>query len=88
MNIEMLSIPDLNRRAFEALCREIGPGDALRFLGQFGLVSGDYTLERRDLFRGLDIDEYPRAVREMNFRPRKERSPLEKKPAASDPTAD
>lgn len=75
MNIEMLSIPELNRRAFEALRREIGPGDALRFLGQFGLVSGDYTLDRRDPFRGLDIDGYPRAVHEMSSRARTERSP-------------
>lgn len=62
MSIELLSIPELNRRTFEVLCREIGPGETLRFLGQFGLGSGNYTRERRGLFADLKIEDSVRAA--------------------------
>lgn len=39
------------------LVREMGPADAARVISQFSMGSGDYTQERRELFKNLTIDE-------------------------------
>ena len=62
MNVRMEPYPELNRKAFRVLCREIGVVDTLRFLGQLWAGPGDYTEARRKLFGGLTLDEYRRAV--------------------------
>jgi hypothetical protein len=43
-------ISELTNRATNALIRELGVVDAMRFLSQFGVGSGDYTAEREHLF--------------------------------------
>jgi hypothetical protein len=55
-------MPELNRKAFDILQRELGLPDTLRFFSQLGLGAGNYTEERRALFAGLTLDEYRRAV--------------------------
>lgn len=37
---------DLRRRGIQALVRELGYADAMRFLHQFGSGQGDYTKDR------------------------------------------
>ena len=61
----MMSLPDLNRKAFAILTRELGVPQTLRFFAQMGLGTGDYTKERRELFDGLTLDQYRQAVQEM-----------------------
>ncbi len=63
MTIEFKPLPELNRQAFEILSREIGIVDAVRFFSQLWPGSGDYTKERRDLFKDLTFEEYEAEVR-------------------------
>jgi hypothetical protein len=55
-------MPELNRKAFDILQRELGLPDTLRFFSQLGVGAGNYTEERRALFAGLTLEEYRRAV--------------------------
>ena len=62
MTVKLMSFPELNRKAFAILSREMGVPDTLRFFGQLGLGTGNYTEERRELFDGLTLEEYRKAV--------------------------
>jgi hypothetical protein len=66
MTVKLTSIPELNRKAFAILCRELGVPDTLRFFGQLGLGTDNYTEERRELFDGLTLDQYRKAVQEAS----------------------
>jgi hypothetical protein len=55
-------MPELNRKAFDILQRELGLPETLRFFSQLGLGAGNYTEERRSLFAGLTLEEYRRSV--------------------------
>jgi len=57
-----IPLPELNRRAFRILAREMGVPDTLRFFGQFWTGSGDYTQERKLIFEGLTLEEYRQGV--------------------------
>ena len=62
MSVRLTAMPELNRKAFDILQRELGLPDTLRFFSQLGVGAGNYTEERRALFAGLALDEYRRAV--------------------------
>jgi hypothetical protein len=64
MTLKLMSLPDLNRKAFAFFSRELGVPETLRFFGQMGLGMGDYTEERRELFDGLTLDEYRQGVQQ------------------------
>jgi hypothetical protein len=64
MTVKLTTLPELNRKAFAILSRELGVPETLRFFGQLGLGTGNYTEERRELFDGLTLDEYRKAVEE------------------------
>jgi hypothetical protein len=50
LKLTQIPLPELNRKAFAILSRELGVPDTLRFFGQLGLDRGNYTEERRTLF--------------------------------------
>ncbi len=54
MTLKLTSLPELNRRAYAILSRELGVLDTVRFFGQLGLGTGNYTEERAHLVRGID----------------------------------
>ncbi len=62
MSVRLTPLPELNRKAFDILERELGLPDTLRFFSQLGIGTGNYTEERRALFAGLTLEEYRRAV--------------------------
>jgi hypothetical protein len=62
MTVKRTSLPELNRRAFAILSRELGVPETLRFFGQLGVGAGNYTEERRQLFADLTLEEYRQAV--------------------------
>ena len=68
MSLQMTTIPELTRRAFDILEREMGLVDTMRFFGQLGLGGGNYTEERRALFADLTLDEYRKSVGESHGR--------------------
>jgi hypothetical protein len=56
MSVHIQPISELTNRATNALIQELGVVDAMRFLSQFRVGSGDYTAEREHLFRGESVD--------------------------------
>ena len=60
MSAHLDPIAQVTQRATDALVRELGVVDAIRFLGQFRAGSGDYTAQRQAL---LDLEEV--SVREL-----------------------
>lgn len=57
MSTQIQSVAQLTERATNALIKEIGVVDTLRFLSQFRTGTGDYTIERRKLFQGMTVKE-------------------------------
>ena len=55
---------ELSAKAFGILCRELGPDRALRYVMQFQKGRGNYTLERRQILRGVTTDEVMRSLRD------------------------
>lgn len=51
MNAVIQPISEVNQRARNILIQELGAVDAMRFLNQFQVGSGDYTAEREQLFK-------------------------------------
>ena len=59
-------LPQLNRRVFEILLRELGEAETMRFLSQMNRGSGNYTEERRELFANLSLDEIREGIRNLH----------------------
>ena len=57
MSAHLDPIAKVTQRATDALVRELGVVDAIRFLGQFRAGSGDYTAQRQSLFQGSTVQE-------------------------------
>ena len=51
MNAVIQPLSEVNQRAKNILIQELGAVDAMRFLNQFQVGSGDYTAERAQLFK-------------------------------------
>ncbi len=49
------SLAELNQQVPDALIREVGVVDTIRFLNQFRTGSGDDTAEREGLFQGMAV---------------------------------
>jgi len=62
VSVTLTSLPELNRRAFAVLVRELGVPDTLRFFSQLGVGAGNYTEERRQLFADLTLEVYRKAI--------------------------
>jgi hypothetical protein len=54
MTVKLRSLEEVRRRGYEALARELGPADFVRFLQQFSTGSGNYTEERHQWLDPLD----------------------------------
>jgi len=50
-------ISEVTQRGTDALIKEIGVVDTIRFLNQFRAGSGNYTIDRDKLFEGLSVKE-------------------------------
>lgn len=57
MNVHIQSISQLTHRATDALIQELGVVDTIRFLNQFRTGSGNYTVEREQLFEGMSVKD-------------------------------
>lgn len=64
MNVKLEPMQELNKRAKDALIKEIGAVDALRFLSQFRVSTGDYTAERKRLFEGKSVKDIVQEIKE------------------------
>lgn len=59
-----LSLYELRREGWKALTERLGISGAMRFLMQYDPGRGDYTEERRVLFRDLSLDDVLAEIRE------------------------
>lgn len=57
MTISLHPLSDVSMRARDALIKELGVADTLRFLSQFRTGSGNYTLEREQLFQDASVKD-------------------------------
>ena len=57
MSAHLDPIAQVTQRAHDALVRELGVVDAIRFLGQFRAGSGDCTAQRQAILGGLSVQE-------------------------------
>lgn len=57
MSAHLDPIAQVTQRATDALVRELGVVDTIRFLGQFRAGSGDYTAQRQALFQDATVQE-------------------------------
>lgn len=63
MSAHLDPIAQVTQRATDALVRELGVVDAIRFLGQFRAGSGDYTAQRQALFEEASVQELAAQIR-------------------------
>ena len=63
MVIHFQPLPEVSRRARSTLIQALGITDTLRFLNQFRAGSGDYTAERKNLFKGESVKSIAAAIR-------------------------
>jgi hypothetical protein len=63
MSANLDPIAHVTQRAHDALVRELGVVDAMRFLGQFRAGSGDYTLQRQGLLQAMSIQEWAEQIK-------------------------
>jgi hypothetical protein len=57
MTTHVQPISEVTQRGTDALIREIGVVDTIRFLNQFRAGSGNYTIDRDKLFEGLSVKD-------------------------------
>jgi hypothetical protein len=68
MSAHLEPIARVTQRATDALVKELGVVDTLRFLGQFRAGSGDYTAEREKLLQGLSVVDIANEIRAQRNR--------------------
>ena len=63
MKIEEKPLVEINQDALRVLYKELGPVNATRFLNQYSSGRGDYTEERRQMFKGMTVDDIGREIK-------------------------
>ncbi|OQW87261.1 MAG: hypothetical protein BWK72_13660 [Rhodoferax ferrireducens] len=63
MNAVIHPLAEISQRARHVLIQELGVTDAMRFLNQFQVGSGDYTVEREPLFKGETVKSIVAAIK-------------------------
>ena len=71
MTTEYLTPYEIRSIGFEALLRELGPADAIRFILQYEKGHGDYTRDRRKLLPKTTVREIGKQiVKERRSKPK------------------
>ncbi len=65
MSVRFLPLSELNELAKDILVRELGIVDTIRFLNQFRAGGGNYTEERREIYRDMTADEIIREIKAL-----------------------
>jgi hypothetical protein len=65
MNAEIKPMPLVNENATNILVREMGVVDTIRFLNQFSVGYGNYTVERRKIVDSMTLDGIFSGIEEM-----------------------
>lgn len=73
MAIPARPLCEINEQAIRVLVRELGAADSVRFIRQFTTGFGDYTEERKELFKDVSIEKVVEEIQSRDARPRDER---------------
>jgi len=60
---ESANLYQIRQRGFEILNRELGPVTTIRFLQQYEVGIGDYSIERHQWLDKMNIDDIAEAAR-------------------------
>ncbi len=63
MVVQTKPLAEITQNAIRVLCREIGLVDTMRFVGQFTVGYGNYTVERDALFADMTLDDMVAAIK-------------------------
>lgn len=63
MNVQAKPLSEITRNAIDLLSKEMGNVDTVRFLNQFTTGYGNYTEERKALFKDMTLDEILVAIK-------------------------
>jgi len=63
MSAQIQPISELTQRATNVLIKEFGVVDTIRFLNQFRAGSGNYTIERQQLFQGMSVKDIVQEIK-------------------------
>jgi len=74
MTIEARPLIELTEEALSLLNERLGVVGTMRFLAQFSVGHGNYTEERKTLFRGLTLTDIVSRIREMRHEERAEQA--------------
>ncbi len=67
-DVRLMGLSELRNRGFEALVRELGVANAVRFLHLHGTGTDDYTQHREKWLTGLTIKQVEEEIRCMKLR--------------------
>ena len=70
MTTHLQPISELTQRATKALIKEIGVIDTIRFLNQFRAGTGNYTVERDQLFKNLSVKDLIKEIKAQRKSPK------------------
>ena len=65
--VYLIPLPELRGKGFEVLVRELGPANALRFLGLYQVGAGNYTEERDRWLSHLSLEEIHAEIKRMRL---------------------
>jgi hypothetical protein len=78
------SLAELNARAWRVLIDRLGVADALRFIGQFDMGSGNYATDRDAWQEGLTVEQVVADIeRRRRAKAKKQRSAPSRRKKAS-----
>ena len=63
MSAQIQPISELTHRVTNTLIKEFGVVDTIRFLNQFRAGSGNYTIEREQLFQGMSVKDIVKEIK-------------------------
>ncbi len=61
----MKPLTEITQEATHVLCKEIGVVNTLRFINQFTIGYGNYTEERKQLFKDMSLNDIISEIKQM-----------------------
>jgi hypothetical protein len=65
MEVQMKALAEITQEATRVLCKEIGVVNTVRFINQFTIGYGNYTEERKQLFKDMSLNDIVSEIKQM-----------------------
>jgi len=69
MILEVKPLAEITHEAISILCKHIGAANTIRFINQFTKGYGNYTEERREIYRNMSLEEIVAEIEEKRNQP-------------------